>query len=56
LHRIWASTDSENIASQRVLEKLGMRREAHFEQDAFVKGTYRSTFVYALTEAEYWAR
>jgi RimJ/RimL family protein N-acetyltransferase/protein tyrosine phosphatase (PTP) superfamily phosphohydrolase (DUF442 family) len=56
LHRIWASTDTENIASQRVLEKLGMRREAHFEKDAFVKGAYRSTFVYALTEAEYWSR
>jgi [ribosomal protein S5]-alanine N-acetyltransferase len=55
LHRVWAATDSENVASQRVLTKLGLRREAHFRQNAFVNGTYRDTFVYALTDAEYWA-
>lgn len=56
LHRVWASTDAENLASQRVLEKLGLRREAHFVQKDFVKGRYRDTLVYAVTEAEYWAR
>lgn len=55
LHRVWASTDAENLASQRVLEKLGMRREAHFVQNQLVKGRYRDTQVYALTESEYWA-
>lgn len=54
LHRVWASTDAENQASQRVLEKLSMRREAHFVQNQFVKGRYRDTLVYALTEADYW--
>ena len=54
LHRIWASTDSENRASQRVLEKLGMRREAHFVQNELVKGRYRDTIVFAITAAEYW--
>jgi len=56
LHRVWASTNAENLASQRVLEKLGLRREAHFVQNELVKGHYRDTLVYALTEAEYWAR
>lgn len=56
LHRVWASTDADNLASQRVLEKLGMRREAHFVQNDLVKGRYRDTLVYALTEAEYWAQ
>jgi RimJ/RimL family protein N-acetyltransferase len=28
LTRVWASTDERNVRSQRVLEKLGMRREA----------------------------
>lgn len=55
LHRIWAATDAENVASQHVLAKLGLRREAHFRQNAFVNGVYRDTFVYALTDAEYWA-
>jgi RimJ/RimL family protein N-acetyltransferase len=55
LHRVWASTDAQNKASQRVLEKLGMRREAHFMQNEWIKERYRDTLVYALTEAEYWA-
>jgi uncharacterized protein (TIGR01244 family) len=56
LHRVWASADAENTASQRVLEKLGLRREAHFVQNDYVKGRYRDTFVYAVTESEYFAR
>jgi RimJ/RimL family protein N-acetyltransferase len=56
LHRVWASTDAENIASQHVLEKLGLRREAHLVQNDFVKGHYRDTFIYAITEREYFAR
>lgn len=56
LHRVWASTDGENRASQRVLEKLGLRREAHFVQNEHVKGHYRDTLIYALTETEYWSR
>jgi ribosomal-protein-alanine N-acetyltransferase len=56
LHRVWASTDAENVASQRVLEKLGLRREAHLVQNDFIKGRYRDTVIYAMTEAEYWAR
>lgn len=55
LHRVWASTDAQNKASQRVLEKLGMRREAHFMQNEWIKERYRDTLVYAVTEAEYWA-
>ena len=33
LARIWASTDNRNVRSQRVLQKLGMRREALRVQD-----------------------
>jgi ribosomal-protein-alanine N-acetyltransferase len=29
LARIWASTDVRHVRSQRVMDKLGMRREAH---------------------------
>jgi RimJ/RimL family protein N-acetyltransferase len=32
LHRIIATCQPENIASFRVMEKLGMRREGHFQQ------------------------
>jgi RimJ/RimL family protein N-acetyltransferase/protein tyrosine phosphatase (PTP) superfamily phosphohydrolase (DUF442 family) len=55
LQRIWASADARNVQSQRVMEKLGMRREAHFRQDQWVKGAFRDTVVYAITADEYWA-
>lgn len=32
LHRIIATCQPENLASYRVMEKLGMRREGHFRQ------------------------
>jgi hypothetical protein len=48
LHAIWEPN--------RVLEKLGLRLEAHFVQNQRVKGRYRDTLIYALTGAEYWSR
>lgn len=56
LHRVWASADARNLQSQRVMEKLGMRREAHLRDEQWVKDQYRDTVVYALTEDEYWSR
>lgn len=35
---------------------LGLCREAHFIQNEHVKGRYRDTLIYALTETEYWSR
>jgi RimJ/RimL family protein N-acetyltransferase len=55
LHRVWATTDALNLPSQRVLEKLGMRREALLIENAYVKERYRDTVLYALTDSEYWA-
>jgi [ribosomal protein S5]-alanine N-acetyltransferase len=56
LHRVWASTDADNVASRRVLEKLGLRCEGHLVQNQLIKGRYRDTLIYALTGAEYWSR
>lgn len=52
LHRVWATCDVRNVASWRVLEKLGMRREAEFQGDVFQKGTWRSSYLYAMLEDE----
>jgi RimJ/RimL family protein N-acetyltransferase len=54
LHQISARLDARNLASARVLEKLGMRREAMFVEDEWFKGEWTSTWVYALLAAE-WA-
>jgi RimJ/RimL family protein N-acetyltransferase len=52
MHRIWARCDVLNFASARVMEKLGMRREAHLLQDVFEKGVWRDSYIYAILESE----
>ena len=54
LHRVIGRLEARNVASARVMEKLGMRREAHFIENEWVKGEWQSEFLYALL-AEEWA-
>ncbi|MFD1932382.1 GNAT family N-acetyltransferase [Nonomuraea mangrovi] len=54
LHRIVGRLDGRNTASARVLEKLGMRREAHLVENEFVKGEWSDEVVYAMLGSE-WA-
>jgi len=56
LHRIMARCDARNTASWRVMERLGMRREAHFREHARFKGEWDEEFVYAILESEWAAR
>jgi RimJ/RimL family protein N-acetyltransferase len=53
LHRVWATCDTENDASARVLEKLGMRREARFREDTRLRGQWRDSYLYAVLEHEW---
>jgi RimJ/RimL family protein N-acetyltransferase len=53
VHRVIGRLEARNVASARVMEKLGMRREAHFIENEWVKGEWQSEFVYALL-AEEW--
>jgi [ribosomal protein S5]-alanine N-acetyltransferase len=54
LHRIWADCDPANVASVRVLEKLGMRREGHLIENAWIKGAWVDSLIYAILDRE-WA-
>ncbi|HEU5473916.1 MAG TPA: GNAT family protein [Actinophytocola sp.] len=54
LHRIIGRADGRNTASARLMEKLGMRREAHFVQNEVVKGEWTDEVVYAMLARE-WA-
>jgi len=51
-HRVVATTDAQNVASYRLLEKLGFRREAHFIQNVFFKGAWGDEYQYALLRSE----
>ncbi|MBW8482742.1 GNAT family N-acetyltransferase [Actinomadura parmotrematis] len=56
LHRIVGRLDGRNTASARVLERLGMRREAHLVENEFVKGEWSDEIVYAMLRREWDAR
>ena len=56
LRRIWATADVRNEGSWRMLANLGMRREAHFVRDLFVKGHWRDTYLYAILADEWRAQ
>jgi RimJ/RimL family protein N-acetyltransferase len=43
----------ENIASIRVAEKAGMRREAHYRDSQYFDGRWWDTVTYALTKDEW---
>jgi len=53
LHRIYARCAAANTASWHVMERLGMRREAHFREHAFFKGGWDEELVYAILEEEW---
>jgi RimJ/RimL family protein N-acetyltransferase len=53
LHRVIGRLEARNVASARVLEKLGLRREAHFVENELLKGEWQSEVVYALLDREW---
>jgi RimJ/RimL family protein N-acetyltransferase len=53
LHRVIGRTEARNSGSARVLEKLGMRLEAHFVENEFVKDEWQSELVYAILDREW---
>ena len=56
LHRIIGRLDPRNLPSARLLERLGMRREAHFVDNQIFKGEWGGELVYALLDDEWRAR
>ena len=55
VHRVYGRLEPRNEASARVLEKLGMRREALLIENEWVKGEWQSEAVYALLAREWTA-
>jgi RimJ/RimL family protein N-acetyltransferase len=53
LHRIYARCDPRNAPSYRLMERLGMRREAHFREQALLKGEWTDEYIYALLAREW---
>ena len=53
LHRVIGRLEPRNVASARVLEKLGLRREAHLVENEWIKGEWQSELVYAILDREW---
>ena len=53
LHRVCGRLEPRNIASARVLERLGMRKEAHLIENECVNGEWQSEAIYALLAREW---
>jgi RimJ/RimL family protein N-acetyltransferase len=56
LHRVAARCDARNQASARVMERAGLRRQAHLVQNEFVKGEWTDELIYAILRSEWAAR
>jgi ribosomal-protein-alanine N-acetyltransferase len=53
--RMQARTGTRNLASQRVLEKAGFRKEGVIRKSAFIRGEWRDLFLYSILREE-WKR
>lgn len=55
-HRVTADCDARNVASARLLARVGMRREAHHLRSSWSKGEWTDEYVYAVLADEWRAR
>lgn len=56
IHRVIADCDTENVASYKLLEKLGFRREAHFIESYLENGIYTNEYHYGMLQREWRAK
>lgn len=53
LHRIYAITSNVNIPSWKLMERLGMRKEAHLRENELRDGQWIDQFIYAILVSEW---
>ncbi len=53
LHRMYATCDSNNQGSARVLENIGMRREGLSKKDKRIRGIWRDTLHFGILQDEW---
>ena len=55
-HRVYAMTSPDNRRSWQLMERLGMRREAHFVKNCHHDAGWTDEYVYAILAEEWTAR
>jgi RimJ/RimL family protein N-acetyltransferase len=53
LHRIFATCDPRNVASRRVLTKIGMTHEGRMRETLLIRDGWRDSDVYAILKHEF---
>ena len=60
MHRVVAECNPQNVASERVMQCLGMRREGYLRQNVFIERDaitgeplWQNTLVYAILREEW---
>jgi len=53
MHRVGAFHDPRNVASGRVLEKVGMQREGYLRENVWAHGAWRDSVAYAILEPDW---
>ncbi len=56
LHRVIGRADARNAASAKLMTRLGLRKEAHFVKNEYVKGEWADEVVFAMLAEEWAAR
>ena len=56
LHRVWADADPRNPPSMRVMERLGMRKEAHHVENVCIRDEWCDSVIYAMLRREWETR
>jgi RimJ/RimL family protein N-acetyltransferase len=53
VHRVYATCDTENVASRRVLEKAGMALEGTLRGNTIRQGEFRDSFILSILRHEW---
>jgi RimJ/RimL family protein N-acetyltransferase len=53
LHRVVGRSDARNLPSIRLMERLGMRREAHLVENEYLKGEWTDEVDFAILAREW---
>ena len=52
-HRVWGKCHTQNVASAKVMEKLGMTYEGTLREHVWLRDHFRSSRVYGMLAGEY---
>jgi RimJ/RimL family protein N-acetyltransferase len=53
MRRVFSRTDARNLRAQRLLERLGFRREGELVESVWFKGAWATDFLYAQLASEW---